>query len=207
MRDNLRRSYDAGAIKREAETTEGWKIEERSNFLSWLKREGKHTLLEIGPGTGKDCRFFKDQGFETVCIDLSPEIIRFCQQKGLTAYVMDMADMTFSDQSFDAVYSLNSLLHLPKVEMPGVLHKINQILKPTGLFFLGVYGGFDFEGTREKDDYIPKRFFSFYTDEDLQKVVSEIFEIVYFKIISITHSEKLHFQSCILRKKTSANIP
>jgi SAM-dependent methyltransferase len=200
MRDNLRKSYDGFALKRDAETIQDWKIQERANFLSWLQKEHKHTLLEIGPGPGKDSRFFKDQGLDTVCIDLSPEMVKLCQQKGLTAQVMDMMDMRFPDNSFDSVYALNSLLHLPKYEMPAVLRKISQILNPAGLFFLGIYGGFNFEGVRDKDNYIPKRFFSFFTDEELQKEVSRIFEIVYFKTILIAENEKLHFQSLIIRK-------
>ena len=201
VRDNLRESYDAFALQREAESIQDWKIEERAKFLARLKRERKSRLLEIGPGPGKDSQFFKDQGLETVCIDLSPEMVRLCREKGLTAYVMDMADLQFPKNSFDAVYALNSLLHLPKAEMPFVLKSINEVLKPEGLFFLGIYGGFDFEGTREKDNYIPKRFFSFYADEAMERLVSTIFEIVYFKTITLAETERLHFQSFILRKR------
>jgi SAM-dependent methyltransferase len=201
VRDNLRESYNAFAQQREAESIQDWKIEERANFLSWLTKEHKSRLLEIGPGPGKDSQFFKNQGLDIVCIDLSREMVKLCQSKGLTAYVMDMADLQFPKNSFDAVYALNSLLHLHKAEMPTVLKSINEVLEPGGLFFLGVYGGFDFEGTREKDNYIPKRFFSFYADEAIERLISTIFEIVYFKTITLAETERLHFQSFILRKR------
>ena len=115
---------------------------------------------------------------------------------------MDMIDLDFRDESFDAVYSLNSLLHLPKTELPLVLREIRRVLKVDGLFFLGVYGGFDFEGIWEKDSYLPKRFFSFHSDEGLQRVVTTDFELLSFKPISSGDGD-LHFQSLILRKPIS----
>lgn len=202
LRDSLRESYNRQAQQRDTSVTQAWKIEERSDFLSLLRQEHKHTLLEIGAGPGRDSRFFQDQGLETVCIDLSPEMVNLCQQKGLTAYVMDMADMLFPADSFDAVYALNSLLHLTKAELPGVLRRINVILKPAGLFYLGVYGGYDHEGVSERDFYTPKRFFSFYSDEHLRLVITEVFDILSFKRIALAGEQKLHFQSLILRKRT-----
>ena len=128
-------------------------------------------------------------------------MIRLCHQKGLTAYVMDMADLTFPANSFDAVYALNSLLHLTKAELPSVLKKIETILAPTGLFFMGVYGGNEFEGIREDDQNDPKRFFSYFTDDHLQKVVSQVFDILSFRHIPVQRADNWHFQSLILRKK------
>jgi hypothetical protein len=70
------------------------------------------------------------------------------------------------------------------------------------LFFLGVYGGYDFEGTWEKDSYEPKRFFSFHADEGLKQVVTESFKLLSFKQITSGDGD-LHFQSLILRKPIS----
>ena len=201
FRDNLRKTYDRQANQRDAGSIQEWKEKERANFLHLLQKEDKHTLLEIGSGPGRDGRFFQENGIEVVCIDLSPEMIKLCRQKGLTAYVMDMADLTFPANSFDAVYALNSLLHLTKAELPTVLKKIDSILAPTGLFFMGVYGGYEFEGIREDDQNDPKRFFSYFTDDHLQKVVSQVFDILSFRHIPVQRADNWHFQSLILRKK------
>ena len=159
-------------------------------------------MLEIGEGHGRDSKFFQENGFQVTCIDLSPEMVKLCQQKGLDAHPMDMMDLDFPDESFDAVYSLNSLLHLPKAELPIVLQNIKRVLNPDGLFFLGVYGGFDFEGIWEKDSYEPKRFFSFHSDERLREIVTESFELLSFKQIPSRDGD-LHFQSFTLRKPGS----
>ena len=137
------------------------------------------------------------------CIDLSPEMIKLCQQKGLSAQVMDMTDLDFPPNSFDAVYSLNSLLHIPKADFRTVLGNVKEVLKPSGLFYLGLYGSDEeFEGIWEHDAYRPQRFFSFHTDENIQKIASETFESLYFKRIPV-NGNRLHFQSLILGKPDS----
>ncbi len=201
IRINLRKAYDRQAHNRDAANITEWKIKERADFLSMLKREGKQTLLEVGSGPGRDGLFFLENGLKVSCIDLSPENIHLCREKGLTAYVMDMSNMFFPDNSFDAVYSLNSLLHLSKVELPGVLKDIQFILKPGGLFYLGVYGGNDFEGIRVNDWADPPRFFSFFTDDDLCEIVGKVFDILEFRRILYQEDFDHHFQSLFLKKK------
>ena len=126
-------------------------------------------------------------------------MVRLCQQQGLNAHVMDMINLDFPDDSFDAVHSLNSLLHLPKEELPIVLQNIERVLKPNGLFFLGVYGGYDFEGVWGKDPYDPQRYFSFYSDENLKQIVTVPFKLLSFKKVNSGDGD-LHFQSLTLRK-------
>jgi len=203
LRDTLRQAYDKYAQERDSRGMQAWKVQERANFLTLLKQGQRHTLLEIGAGTGRDGKFFHDQGLETICIDLSPAMVGLCRQKGLTAYVMDIGDLQFPDGSFDAIYSMNSLLHLPKVEFPGVLRQMDRLLKPDGLVFIGVYGGFDFEGTWEKDGYVPERFYSLFSDERLEQEVANVFDILSFHRILLDSDDPTHFQSLVLQKRPS----
>ena len=203
MRDNLRETYNKYARERETYAMAYWKAELRSNFLSLLQKENKKTLLEVGAGTGRDSKFFQDQGLDVVCIDLSPAMVELCRQKGLTAYVMDVADIQFPSGSFDAVYSMNSLLHLTKAEFSQVLRNIDRLLKPEGVVFIGIYGGRDHEGVWENDSYHPKRFFSFFTDEHLKQEASRVFEIISFESIHPQPEDDLDFQWLMLRKKDS----
>ena len=200
LKNNLIESYNKYAHERDAYKKEAWKIEERAIFLALLQSKEKRSLLEMGAGPGHDSKFFQDMGLAVTCIDLSPEMVKLCQQKGLSARIMDMTDLNFPPNSFDAVYALNSLLHVPKAEFRIVMENVNKVLKPSGLFYLGVYGSDEeAKGIREQDTYDPKRFFSFHTDENIQKATSEIFELLYFKRIP-TAGDDLHFQSLILEK-------
>ena len=201
IRSNLIRSYNKHALERDKDTTQEWKITERSRFLSLLQRENRKSLLEIGAGTGRDSKFFQDQGLKTTCVDLSPAMVEICKQKGVDAHAMDMLDINYPDNSFDAIFCLNSLLHLTKTEFPIVLAKISSLLKTDGIVYLGLYGGFDFEGIYEDDFYRPKRFFSFFSDEQLKLEVSKFLNIISFDRIIVEKNNHLHFQSVILRKK------
>ena len=191
--------YDQHAEERNNSEIDDWKAVERAHFLSILQKENVQTLLEIGAGPGRDSSFFRRQGFKVTCVDLSPKMVELCQQKGLDAHVMDMVHLDFEQVSFDAVYALNSFLHLPKDEFQVALENVRNVLRPAGLFFLGLYGGYEFEGIRENDYYSPKRFFSFHSDENLKKILANTFEILYFKRIEFVQSE-LGFQSTILKK-------
>ena len=202
----LRESYNRNASERNQYSIEDWKVEERQHFLSLLQQEGKERLLEIGAGPGRDSQFFHNNELDVTCTDLSSEMVALCRAKGLNAYVMDFLSLDFPAESFEAVYALNCLLHVPKKDLGRVLETIKRLMKPDGLFYMGVYGKEDFEGVWELDEYVPKRFFSFYTDEVIQKVVSDYFEVVYFKAVPLEDDER-HFQSMILRRENPHPSP
>jgi len=197
---DLRQAYDRKAEERDHKELSPSKLRERDQFLSLLQQEGKQTLLEIGAGTGQFSKFFQDSGLTVVCTDLSPEMVRLCRAKGLTAYTMDFLSLDFADGSFDAVFALNCLLHVPKKDLPQVLGRIRAVLKPGGLFYLGMYGGKEQEGVWPEDDYEPKRFFCFHTDDQLRAAVSQFFRVESFQQILLEADEEFHFQSLILRR-------
>ncbi|GGE40721.1 hypothetical protein GCM10011391_19390 [Pullulanibacillus camelliae] len=200
LKQKLRMAYDQQMVTRDKRATQDWKVKERETFYSYLVKEKKTSLLEIGAGAGRDSLFFKNKGFQTMSTDISANAIQLCREKGLEAKVMSFDHLEFPDESFDAVYALNCLLHVPKAELPEVLYRVRRVLKPDGLFYMGVYGGNNSEGIWEEDDYEPKRFFSFFDDTSLQYAVSKTFDIVYFKTIpkDIIGGD-LAFQSMLLR--------
>lgn len=198
---NLLTTYNQHAEERnqEQEIPKIWKVEDRAKFFAQLQKAGKKTLLELGAGTGHDGRFFADAGLEVTCTDLSPEMVKLCQAKGLKAQVMDLLDLTFPAASFDAIWASNCLLHLPHQDLLQALQSIQHILKPEGLFHLRVYGGSRFEGVWEKDDYWPKRFYNFYPDAEIEAMMRTYFEILNFKTLD-TGEEKIHAQIFMLTK-------
>ena len=131
----LQVAYDGSAEDRDQREKAPWKLTERADFLSIVRTEGKVSLLEIGAGTGQDGLFFQKSGLETVVTDLSPEMVARCRAKGLVAYSADFLNLGFPPSSFDAVYAMNCLLHVPNVNLSDVLAAIRNVLVPGGLFF------------------------------------------------------------------------
>jgi SAM-dependent methyltransferase len=177
VKTDLRAAYDADADARERMEDTAWKQAERTRFLAHLREAGAQTLLEIGAGHGVSGRFFADSGLAVTCTDLSPELVERCRAKGLDARVMDFSRLDFPDGAFDAVFGMNCLLHVPKAELPGVLTGIDRVLAPGGLFYWGQYGGQDFEGVWDADSYEPKRYFSFFTADDIEAVAGAHFRL------------------------------
>lgn len=198
-KDLLLSYNDEMAKSRDETEKEDWKLAERQYFLDLLKQEHKQTLLEVGAGTGTDSLFFQNNGLRVTCTDLSPAMIRLCREKGLAAYVMDFLHLDFPHASFEAIYAMNCLLHVPTDDLPAVLQKLRDLLCPGGLFFLGVYGGFEEEGPHADDWHRPPRFFAHHTDDFMREVTGRFFEVVSFKAIAL-EKRRWHFQSMILRR-------
>jgi SAM-dependent methyltransferase len=198
---NLRKAYDQRVEERDSKEVIGWKVAEREAFLMLLMKEDKTRLLEIGSGPGVHAKFFQERGLEVVCIDLSPEMVRRCSEKGLEAYEMDFLNLGFPSSEFEAVYAMNCLLHVPRENLSQALEEIDRVLRMKGLFYWGQYGGVEQAGIYEGDHYRPKRFFSFIRDDQLQETAKEYFEIYSFKTIELETEENFHFQALALRKK------
>jgi SAM-dependent methyltransferase len=198
----LKQAYGAKAHERDEATPAPWKVEECVRFVSELKQRGMSRLLEVGSGPGHDGRRFLEQGLSVVCIDLCPEMVMRCRAKGLEAYEMDVLYLDFPAASFDAVFALNSLLHVPKASIRAALEGIRRVLRPGGLFYWGVWGGEDTEGPWLQDSYEPRRFFSLYLDQQIIQLAAETFDVLSFRRLEPGSRGRTHFQSMILRRTT-----
>ena len=202
VKQSLRAAYDQKVEERDSRAAPAWETEERNLFLEVLKQEQKDALLQLGAATGTDGLFFQEAGLQVTCTDLSSEMVNRCREKGLTAHVMDVAELNFPANSFDVVYAMDCLVHVPKAEWSQALKSVKKVLKENGLFYVSVYGGREHEGSLEDDAYEPKRFVSLHTDEQLKAKIRTVFQLHTFR--HIPHGwDGLHFRSVILRKTES----
>ena len=200
IKGNLKRFYDQDAKRRiEKVVTEKWKIAQRAAFLRRCKEASADRILEVGSGIGRDSLFFKQEGRHAFPIDLSAAMVLHCRSKGLPACRMDGYHLAYGDDTFDAVWSLNVLLHIPKANINGVWQEIRRVMKPGAIFFLGVYGGPDSEGVWEEDWNQPHRFFSFFTDDEIHSRIQQVFRLLSFDPIDISRPTH-HFQALTLQK-------
>jgi SAM-dependent methyltransferase len=201
----LREAYGpAAAAKRDGRGKEAFKVEERQRFLGLLRERGATCLLEVGAGTGHDSLYFQGRGLRVLCTDLSPAMVELCQAKGLDARVADFLGLGIPPASFDAVYALNCLLHVPTPDLPRVLEAIGQVLVPGGLFYAGTWGagdGADEEGLRQDDHHPVPRFFAFRSDRKMTEALAERFHVLSFTTVD---ADGDHFQSFVLEKPRTA---
>jgi len=193
-----RKVYDRHA-RRFAEDTKNYLKEhiqaEAESFIANLP--GKD-ILDLGSGPGRDSAFFRERGLNPLCFDLSREMVKLCEKKGLPAIVGDLENMPFEDNSFDGVWAYTSLLHMPKANLPIVLGRINKILSSKGIFYMGMKEGI-FEGWIDSDRFRgERRFFSLYENEELRSLLLEQFEVMHHSKIPLG---KAVFLNYLCRKK------
>jgi SAM-dependent methyltransferase len=191
----LRASYDAGAADRDGMTKQRFKLDERAVFLDRMRVAEARSLLEVGAGTGQDAVYFAEAGLRVVAVDASPAMVARCRAKGVEAHVRDVLGLGFPPASFDAVFTMNCLLHVPNADLPTALDALRDVVRPGGLVYAGVWGGSSSEGTLENDELVPKRFFALRTDDEMVAYAGAAFEVLDFH--TVDHGG-LHFQSLTL---------
>lgn len=196
----LTKSYDFNADSRDSDAITDWKLSELHNYMNHFTEFDNSQILDLGAGSGIYAQYFQNSGAKLKCIDLSEAMVELCRKKNLDVELMDFYDLSFEDDSFDGIWSMNTLLHVPKASIDIVLEGIKRVLKPEGILYIGLYGGDSFEGIFEDDRYRPKRYFSRYTDEEIMEVLKRHFEIIDFEHI-VVGIEGYWYQSFVLKKK------
>jgi ubiquinone/menaquinone biosynthesis C-methylase UbiE len=148
--------------------------DEFQKFISLLK--GKK-ILDLGCGSGDHSLYFKEKGFEVVPLDLSESMIELCKNRGLNPVLMDIEELNFGSNAFDGIWSVTSLLHVPKERLTSVILKLNSILKDGGVLYVCVKEG-EGEGLIEDKIGDTKRFFSFWQEEDLIDLFKDSFNLI-----------------------------
>ena len=165
--------------------SDDWWNEGTKHFCSLFKN-GDH-ILDVGCGAGIKSKYLSDKGFVVTGIDFSEKFINIAKRDnpGIKFYVLDMNDVSGLNTKFDGVFAQASLLHVPKNETLGVIEKFVEILKQGGHLYIAVKGkrsgGLDEEMVEENDYGYPyKRFFSFYTMDELESYLNKSkLQIVY----------------------------
>lgn len=146
----------------------------------WIVRYHSPSLdrvaLDIGSGTGQLAKWLQNQGFDLLCIDPSPVMIKECRAKGLTCLQTTFQNF-HSSKSFSEVFAVLSFIHIPKKEWPEQMDKVADLLKPEGLFFLAVIQGENESVVQDPSLDFP-RFFAYFTQNEIIKLTEKKFELL-----------------------------
>lgn len=173
-------TYNKMAKEYDDETSGFWEFFPRSFFDKFIKSV-KGKVLDIGSGPGRDGLILKENGLEVVCLDASQAMIQLSSDRGLNSVVGDFTNLPFTNKSFNGAWAYTSLLHIPKKDTYKAFDEISRILKKDGILGLGLMEG-ESEGYRENLGTDMPRWFSFYTKEEVEKLLKEHgFNILYFE--------------------------
>jgi len=105
-----------------------------AEFADWRKKE----ILDVGCGTGAILKQLGNPD-KNVGIDLAPEAISFCQQRGLhNVRQGDICAMPFADASFDAVICSSVLYHQWVADIEVAVREMHRVLRPSGVLLINV---------------------------------------------------------------------
>ncbi|MFH1064957.1 MAG: class I SAM-dependent methyltransferase [Nanoarchaeota archaeon] len=138
------------------------------SFLSYLSQGS--LILDHGCGSGRDAREFTERGYRVMGIDFSEKMIEISRKNAPKAEfrLMNIVEMDFPGNYFDGAWSIASLLHIPKADIPRAIGKVYGCLKAKGVWHMSVKEG---EGEVIKPDARyggVEKFWSFFRKEELE---------------------------------------
>jgi len=196
MNDDLKSTYNHIAkdwFKDHQEDT--WWINGTDKFVSFLKPGS--LVLDVGCGAGVKSKYLIKKGLKVVGIDLSEEMVKIAKREVPDAkfLVADISEPLELVDRFDGIFAQAVLLHIPKKEIKKVLGNLISLLNPNGYLYIAVKGlrkGEKEERIIKESDYgyEYKRFFSFYTSDELNGYIEELgMRSIYNDIISVGNTD------------------
>lgn len=179
------------------------RVDRRAAHLGQLRNEGRATVLEIGCGPGRDGAAIAAAGFTYTGVDLSPASVDACRALGLQAEVASVLELPFSDATFEAGWTMSTLLHVADEDLDQAMQEIARVLRPGAPLAIGLWG--DAVGRENVWDdgtgYGPGRFFSIRSDDGLRSVLARYGELEQW--VTWDDEQVMHYQWAVLRISAS----
>jgi len=161
--------YDNEFAERAVRDLPEQRVTRRTAYLELLRRERRRSVLELGAGPGRDGEAIAGAGFDYTGVDLAPRSVAACRSSGLETHVASVLDLPFPTGSFDAGWTMSTLLHIANSDLHRAVAEIVRVLRPGAPLAIGLWGD---EESREEywndgGHFGPPRFFSIRSDQAL----------------------------------------
>ena len=118
-------------------TYRGLPDEIRERFKVYLPYfSGMSDILDVGCGRGEFLELMREQGIPARGIDISEDMVYYCQQRGLVVEQKEALDYltSLSDSSLGGVFAAQLLEHLPSPSLQEFIKLCYQKMQPGGIF-------------------------------------------------------------------------
>lgn len=143
--------YDEEGDERLNRPMDPRRVAARDGFLATIATGGERCVLEIGSGPGRDAAAFINAGHCHIAVELSGEHARRCQTTGSRVIRASVRRLPFPTASFDSIWTMSTLMHVPDSAIVLALSEVTRVLKPGGVAAIGVWGGPDVEELSSED--------------------------------------------------------
>lgn len=137
---DLKDYYENEARLRLRRPLRGRRVELRDEYLDLLRREGRSSVLDLGAGPGRDGEAFRDAGHRFVGVDLAHGNGRLAAELGLPVIQGSILALPIATSSFDAGWSLSTLMHLDEEHAGRALAEMIGALRPGAPLLVGLWG-------------------------------------------------------------------
>jgi 2-polyprenyl-3-methyl-5-hydroxy-6-metoxy-1,4-benzoquinol methylase len=112
-----------------ADMAQGWRA-----FTDLLKPGSR--VLDAGCGSGRDTLALSRMGFEVTAMEASPRLAELARaHTGRPVHILTF-DRVAWREAFEGVWACASLLHVPRVELPGAIQRLRDALVPGGVLWM-----------------------------------------------------------------------
>ena len=127
-------------------------------------------ILDFGCGSGRDTKYFKEQGFQVTATDGSEELCKIASEySGVPVKRMLFLELDEMD-AYDGIWACSSILHCTHEDLVVVMQKICTALKNNGVLYTSFKYGI-FSGERNG------RFFTDMTEETFRELLLNVPEL------------------------------
>lgn len=125
------------------------------------------TILDFGCGSGRDTKYFIEQGHQVDAVDGSVELCKLASEyTGIEVKHMYFQELS-EVEKYNGIWACSSILHLSISELEDVLKKMQKALKTNGIIYTSFkYGTFS--------GYRNGRFFTDMTEETFGELLEKI---------------------------------
>ena len=142
---------------------------EIQNIFLELLPEGS-MILDFGCGSGRDTKYFLEQGYQVEAIDGSVALCKAASEyTGVTVKHMYFHELN-EIEKYDGIWACASILHLNRNELPIIIRKMSVATKTNGIIYLSFKYG-EFEGERNG------RYFTDMTEDLMAELLTDFPEL------------------------------
>lgn len=162
----------------------------QENYDKFLKQLPSNAyILDFGCGSGRDSKYFIDNGYKVKSIDGSIEMCKFASKYiNQQVYCMKFEDLK-DVNIYDGIWACSSILHVEKENLPKVLDKMIKALKENGIIYTSFKIGNGYEIKEGK-------YYNYLNEKDMELILNCIDKntkiIDYFETLPSTKRKDLN---------------
>ena len=156
--------YNKNASEYFEQTLNGNFTKNYERFLSRIPQNAY--ILDFGCGSGRDSKYFIENGYKVKAIDGSIEMCKLASEYiGQEVECMKFDELN-EENVYDGIWACSSILHVEKEQLGNILEKMITALKEKGIIYTSFKKGV-------KDEIKEGKYYNYLTKEKLEEIIEK----------------------------------